>query len=91
MTRRRHLLTLAPQSECSTLLAMAKFTGIVRKNDLEGGFYELATTSGEVYRLSTHGKAAAGNRVEVEGTIEKGGFGIQMSGPSLKVDSIRVL
>jgi len=70
---------------------MAKFTGIVRKNDLEGGFYELATTSGDVYRLSTRGNAAAGDKVEVEGKIERGGFGIQMSGPSLNVDSIRVL
>ncbi len=70
---------------------MAKFTGTVRKNDLEGGFYELATTSGDVYRLSTHGKASAGDKVEVEGTIDSGGFGIHMSGPSLKVQSIRVL
>jgi hypothetical protein len=69
---------------------MATFTGTVRKNDLEGGFFELATSSG-TYRLSKHGKASAGDKVEVEGEIESGGFGIQMSGPSIKVSSIRVV
>ena len=81
---------LAPAGECSTLRAMATFTGTVRKNDLEGGFFELATSSG-TYRLSKTGKASAGDKVEVEGEIESGGFGIQMSGPSIKVASIRVL
>ncbi|MEZ4380293.1 MAG: DUF5818 domain-containing protein [Nannocystaceae bacterium] len=70
---------------------MAKFTGTVRYNDLEGGFYELATSSGDVYRLSKHGKASAGDRVEVEGEIEGGGFGIHMSGPSIKVAKISVV
>jgi len=70
---------------------MAKFTGTVRKNDLEGGFYELAAASGDVYRLSKHGSASAGDKVEVEGEIESGGFGIHMTGPSIKVSSIRVL
>ncbi|MEZ4452385.1 MAG: DUF5818 domain-containing protein [Nannocystaceae bacterium] len=71
---------------------MAKtFTGTLRYNDLEGGFYELVTDDGDTYRLSSHGKEKAGDRVRVEGTVERGGFGIHMSGPSLKVNKIEAV
>ncbi len=66
---------------------MAKFTGTVQRNDLEGGFYELVTDSGDRYRLSSC-SAKPGARVHVEGSIEGGGFGIHMSGPSIKVSKI---
>ncbi|MCA9715813.1 MAG: hypothetical protein H6713_09100 [Myxococcales bacterium] len=66
---------------------MAKFTGTIRRNDLEGGFYELVTDKGEHYRLSRC-DAKPGARVHVEGSVEGGGFGIHMSGPSIKVSSI---
>jgi hypothetical protein len=69
---------------------MAQFTGTVRHNDLEGGFLELHTDGGDVYRLNG-GSAKAGQRVRVTGKIENGGFGIHMSGPALKVQSIEVL
>ena len=65
---------------------MAKFTGTLRHNDLEGGFWELVTDGGDSYRLQ--GKLdgpSAGARVEVDGEIESGGFGIHMSGPAIKV------
>lgn len=69
---------------------MAKFTGTVRMNDLEGGFLELVTDGGEVYRLS--GAAPkVGSRVSVTGRVERGGFGIHMTGPSLEVETIDVL
>lgn len=68
--------------------AMAKFTGTVRHNDLEGGFLELHTNDGDVYRLEGGGKVSAGDKVTVHGTVESGGFGIQMSGPAIKVDKI---
>ncbi|MEM6994854.1 MAG: DUF5818 domain-containing protein [Myxococcota bacterium] len=64
---------------------MAKYTGTVKHNDLEGGFLELHTDGGDVYRLEGANKLSAGDRVVVEGTVESGGFGIQMSGPSLRV------
>lgn len=67
---------------------MPKFTGTIRHNDLEGGFYELHTDDGAVFRLQGADKLTAGARVVVKGTIEDGGFGIQMSGPSLTVDRI---
>lgn len=69
---------------------MATFTGTVRHNDLEGGFLELLTDGGDIYRLSG-GSARAGQRVKVTGRVERGGFGIHMSGPALQVESIEVL
>jgi formylmethanofuran dehydrogenase subunit C len=65
---------------------MATITGTVRKNDLEGGFLELVTDEGDVYRLA--GSVEASGRVKVTGKIEKGGFGIHMSGPSITVESV---
>ncbi|MCA9709348.1 MAG: hypothetical protein KDK70_26130 [Myxococcales bacterium] len=67
---------------------MAKFTGTIRRSDLEGGFYELHTDDGEVYRLEGAGPFEAGARVTVHGKIEDGGFGIHMSGPSIAVKRI---
>jgi hypothetical protein len=67
---------------------MPSFTGTVRHNDLEGGFLELVTDSGDVYRLNG-GSPAVGDRVEVRGRIERGGFGIHMSGPAISVESIK--
>ena len=62
---------------------MAKFTGTVRHNDLEGGFLELVTDSGETYRLENAGKVEPGTRVVVHGQVaEAGGFGIHMTGSS---------
>ncbi len=69
---------------------MAKFTGTVRKNDLEGGFLELETDEGDVYRLSG-AKPAVGARVRVTGKVESGGFGIHMSGPAIEVEKLEVL
>lgn len=67
-----------------------EFTGTVRHSDLEGGFLELVTDDGDVFRLSG-GSARAGQRVRVMGRIERGGFGIHMSGPALVVESFEVL
>lgn len=70
---------------------MATFTGTVRFNDLEGGFYELVTDKGDVYRLNKC-TAKAGTRVKVDGKVEAGGFGIHMTGsPTLVVKSLEIL
>ncbi|MBL9107063.1 MAG: hypothetical protein JNL82_39550 [Myxococcales bacterium] len=71
-------------------MATESFTGTVRHNDLEGGFFELVTDDGDVYRLSKCG-AKAGQRVKVQGKVEGGGFGIHMSGPSIEVKSLEVV
>jgi hypothetical protein len=66
---------------------MATFTGTVRKSDLEGGFLELVTDDGDVYRISG-ASPKPGARVRVTGTVESGGFGIHMSGPSIEIASV---
>ena len=70
---------------------MAKFTGTVRLNELEGGFLELATDEGDVYRLEGKVTAEAGDRVRVTGKLDEGGFGLQMTGPSLTVEKLEKL
>ena len=70
---------------------MATFTGTVKKNDLEGGFWELHADDGTRYQLKG-GDAALhkeGARVEVIGAIEKATFGIGMTGPILAVKSYK--
>ncbi len=67
---------------------MASFNGTVRHNDLEGGFFELHTDEGKTYRLQGAKGLSAGAKVVVHGTVESGGFGIQMSGPAINVDKI---
>jgi len=72
---------------------MATFKGTVKKNDLEGGFWELHTDDGEHYQLQG-GDAklqVEGAKVEIEGKIEKSSFGIGMTGPILAVKSYKIL
>lgn len=68
---------------------MPKFTGTIKKNDLEGGFFELHTDDGERYQLSggDDGLRKDGQSVTIEGSIDKGAMGIGMTGPTIKVKS----
>jgi hypothetical protein len=68
---------------------MASFKGTIKKNDLEGGFWELHADDGEHYQLRGGDEKlrVEGQKVEIEGKIDKGGFGIGMSGPYLDVSS----
>jgi len=70
---------------------MATFTGTVKKNDLSGGFWELHADDGERYQLDggDDGLHVEGQKVEVTGNVDKGGFGIGMAGPILKVASYK--
>ena len=70
-----------------------KLKGTIKKNDLEGGFWELHAEDGERYQLrgGADGLCVEGQRVEVEGSVDKGGFGIGMSGPYLDVKSWKSL
>jgi formylmethanofuran dehydrogenase subunit C len=68
-----------------------KLSGTVEFVDLEGGLYRLTADDGKSYTLiGSRGalKSAKGARVEVEGSLDEG-FGIGMSGPQLRVSSIR--
>ena len=68
---------------------MSTFTGTVKKNDLEGGFWELVDSKGEHYQLKG-GDAALqveGQEVVIRGNIETASMGIGMTGSILNVDS----
>jgi len=67
---------------------MSSFSGTVKHNDLEGGFFELHTDDGQTYRLQGAKDLTAGAKVVVHGTLESGGFGIHMSGPAIDVDRV---
>lgn len=68
---------------------MSTFKGTVKKNDLEGGFWELVDKQGEHYQLQG-GDAdlkVEGQEVEIEGKIESASMGIGMTGSILNVSS----
>lgn len=67
---------------------MKSYVGTIRHNDLEGGYFELVTDDGQVFRLQG-GTVEAGQRVKVDGELERGGFGFHMSGPALIVHTVR--
>ena len=72
---------------------MSKFTGTVKRNDLEGGFWELHADDGEHYQLSGGDDALRKNglRVEVHGHVDQKAVGIGMTGPILAVKSYKTL
>ena len=70
-----------------------KIKGTVEYRDLEGGLWQLAADDGKRYTLlGSRGelKAAQGQRVEVEGSLDEG-VGIGMAGPQLRVGKLRTL
>jgi len=71
---------------------MAKFRGTIRRNDLEGGHWQLVAENGSEYVLDVETGDAGlveGAQVEVDGTIEKNDLSFAMTGPTLRVKSIR--
>jgi len=71
---------------------MAKFRGTIRRNDLEGGHWQLVAENGSEYVLDVEtgdGGLVDGAQVEVDGTIEKNDLSFAMTGPTLRVKSIR--
>jgi hypothetical protein len=71
---------------------MAKFRGTVKRNELEGGFWELHADDGETYQLEGGDETlrSEGARVEIEGKVDEEAFGIGMTGPTLAVKSYRI-
>jgi hypothetical protein len=70
---------------------MATYRGVLKHNALEGGFWELHTDGGGRYQLRG-GDAARlqdGAKVEVQGSLDEGGMGIGMTGPTLEVSSVK--
>jgi hypothetical protein len=68
---------------------MAKFRGKVRRNDLEGGHWQLEADDGTTYTLEGAPSAIAedGAKVEIDGAVDKDAMGFAMTGPILKVKS----
>ena len=64
-----------------------KIKGTIAHSDLEGGYWTLEGDDGKTYRLEG-GDAALhkkGQKVEIEGTVDEGGFGIGFGTPTLQV------
>jgi hypothetical protein len=77
---------------------MAKYRGTLRKSDLEGGFWQLVTDSGDNYVLDRASLGAEGDvtlvdgvRVVIEGTVDRQAMSFSMSGPLLTAKSIKAL
>jgi hypothetical protein len=70
---------------------MAKYRGTVRRNDLEGGHWQLEAEDGTHYVLegATTAIEQDGATVEVDGKVDEGAMGFAMTGPILKVKSAR--
>ncbi|HUQ03033.1 MAG TPA: DUF5818 domain-containing protein [Kofleriaceae bacterium] len=67
---------------------MAKYTGTVQRSDLEGGHWLLVTADGDQYQLDGARDLVAGQKVEVEGKVDKEAFGFGMTGPILRVKKV---
>jgi hypothetical protein len=68
---------------------MAKFRGTVRRNDLEGGHWQLEADDGTTYTLEGAPGAIEqdGAKVEIDGAVDNNAMGFAMTGPILKVKS----
>jgi len=70
---------------------MAKFRGTIRHSDLEGGHFQLVAEDGTTYELEGNDPALRrdGARVEIDGSVDKTALSLAMTGPRLKVRSVR--
>lgn len=72
---------------------MAKFRGTIRRNDLEGGHFQLEAEDGTTYVLDGSDPMLGkdGARVEIDGAVDKQAMSFAMTGPVLKVRSVKAL
>jgi hypothetical protein len=70
---------------------MPKFRGTIRRNDLEGGHFQLVADDGTAYQVQGADPALSedGAKVEIEGAVDKGAMSFAMTGPILKVTSVK--
>jgi hypothetical protein len=70
---------------------MAKFRGTIRHNALEGGHFQLLADDGTVYEVEGNDALLRrdGARVEIDGSIDRTALSLAMSGPRLKVKSVK--
>ncbi len=72
---------------------MAKLRGTIRYNDLEGGHYQLVAEDGTTYELEGSDPLLAkdGARVEIDGQVDQNALSFTMTGPRLKVRSVKAI
>lgn len=70
---------------------MSKFSGTVRRSDLEGGHWQLESDDGTTYVLEGATKPIEqdGVKVEVDGAVDEEAMGFAMTGPILRVKTAR--
>jgi hypothetical protein len=70
---------------------MAKFRGTIRRNDLEGGHWQLVADDGTAYQIDGNDPALKeeGARVEIDGAVDRQALSFAMTGPILKVKSVQ--
>jgi hypothetical protein len=72
---------------------MPKLRGTIRKSDLEGGVYQFHGDDGAVFEVDGSDPLlqAEGAKVEIDGHVEKNAMSFTMTGPRLKVKTVRRL
>jgi hypothetical protein len=72
---------------------MAKFRGTIRRNDLEGGHFQLEAEDGTTYVLDGSDPALSkdGSKVEIDGAVDRQAMSFAMTGPVLKVRSVKAI
>jgi hypothetical protein len=72
---------------------MSKYRGTIRKSDLEGGVWQLVADDGEIYEVEGSDPLLKkeGASVEVDGTVDKNAMSFSMTGPRIKVKSIKTV
>jgi hypothetical protein len=70
---------------------MAKFRGTIKHNALEGGHFQLLADDGTSYELEGSDPLLRrdGARVEIDGSIDRTTLSLAMTGPRLKVKSVK--
>ncbi len=69
---------------------MAQYEGTVKKNPIAGGHWTLETADGTTYQLVADGATLVdGQKVVVDGKVDKAAMGIAMTGPILRAKSVR--
>jgi hypothetical protein len=71
---------------------MAKFRGTIRHNALEGGHFQLLADDGTIYEVEGSDPILRrdGARVEIDGSVDRTALSLAMTGPQLKVKSVKV-
>jgi hypothetical protein len=70
---------------------MAKFRGTIKHNALEGGHFQLLADDGTSYEVEGNDPLLRhdGARVEIDGSIDRTALSLAMTGPRLKVKSVK--